>query len=420
MRCAGIVAEYNPFHRGHAYQIAQTRAALGADAAVVCAMSGHWVQQAGCAIADKWVRARLALMGGADLVLELPTPWAVSSAEAFARGGVEVLAASGVVDTLSFGSECGELEPLRALAACLDGEAYRAALKRRLDQGKPFAACRQGAAEELLGTPAGALLRQPNNSLGVEYIRALNRLGSAIAPMTVLRRGAPHHGIPAVIALHGDGASERGPARMDLPQFVSATDLRLQIMAHRWDMAEPYLVPGGRALLEDRLIRPPTLRQVERAVLAKVRTMTAADWAALPDSGAAEGLPERLVRAGRQADSLDQFDRLAVTKRYTNARIRRLLLWAFLGLTAADRPSRVPYLRVLGFNRRGRTLLREMKAQAALPVLTKPAHAKSLTGPARTLFEREVRCTDLYGLCFPQPLPCGLEWTTGPVILDTD
>ena len=137
MRCAGIVAEYNPFHRGHAYQIAQTRAALGGEAAVVCAMSGHWVQQADCGVADKWTRARLALMGGADLVLELPTPWATASAERFARGGVELLAATGVVDTLSFGSECGEIGPLAAAAACLDTEGYRDALRSRLSQGRP-------------------------------------------------------------------------------------------------------------------------------------------------------------------------------------------------------------------------------------------------------------------------------------------
>lgn len=417
MRCAGIIAEYNPFHRGHAYQIARTRAALGEDAAVVCVMSGHWVQQAGCAIADKWTRARLALTGGADLVLELPTPWAAASAEAFARGGVEALAGTGAVDVLSFGSECGDTEPLKRLAACLDSEDYRDALRPLLDRGMPFAACRQEAAGALLGRETGALLRQPNNNLGVEYIRALNRLGGAIAPMTVLRRGAPHNGVSPVVVRRGDGGSEYGPAAMALTRFASATQIRLQIMDGAWDRAEPCLIPGGRAVLEEGLISPPALGRVERAVLARVRTMTAEDWAALPDSAPAEGLPRRLVQAGRQADSLNAFYRLAQTKRYTEARIRRLLLWAFLGLTAADRPAHVPYLRVLGFNRRGQALLREMKGRASLPILTKPAHARALPGEGRRLFALEARCTDLYGLCFEQPRPCGLEWTAGPVIL---
>ena len=417
MRCAGIVAEYNPFHRGHAYQIAQTRAVLGPDTAIVCAMSCHWVQQADCAIADKWTRARLALMGGADLVLELPTPWATASAERFALGGVEVLAAAGVVDTLCFGSECGAVEPLAAAAACLDTEEYRAALRRRLDGGKPFAVCRQEAVEELLGRETGALLRGPNNNLGVEYLRALERLGSSITPMTVRREGAPHNSVGAAVVRHRDGTQESGPVSMELPQFASATEIRWHLLEGRWDLAEPYLVPGARPVLEEQLIGLPALNHIERALLARVRTMTETDWTALPDSSAAEGLPARLVKAGREADSLSAFQHLVHTKRSTEARIRRLLLWAFLGLTAAELPPSVPYLRVLGLSERGRTLLRAMKEQAAVPVLTKPAHARALPPAALSLFERESRWTDLYGLCFSHPMPCGLEWTTGPVVL---
>ena len=146
MNIVGIIAEYNPFHLGHARQIAETRRALG-DCAVVCAMSGHWVQRGECALTDKWTRAGMALRGGADLVLELPTPWATSSAESFARGGVGILAAAGVVDTLSFGSEGGDTAPLYRAAACLGSEEYRTALRRFLDKGLPFAACRQAAVE---------------------------------------------------------------------------------------------------------------------------------------------------------------------------------------------------------------------------------------------------------------------------------
>ena len=142
------------------------------------------------------------------------------------------------------------------------------------------------------------------------------------------------------------------------------------------------------------------------------------DFAALPDSGAAEGLPRRLTEAARTRCSMEEFCAAAKTKRYTHARIRRLVLWAFLGLTAADRPSSPPYLRVLGFNRRGQALLREMREKVNLPVLVKSAHARRMSEPARQLFELEARCTDLYALCSPLPRPCGLEWTTGPVILD--
>ena len=143
MQVVGIVAEYNPFHTGHAYQIARTRAELGEDAPVVAVMSGCWVQGGRCAAADKWTRSRLALTGGVDLVLELPTVWAVSSAETFARGAVGILAAAGVVDVLSFGSECGAADRLRQVAACLNSPVYESGVRRFVDEGMHFAAARQ-------------------------------------------------------------------------------------------------------------------------------------------------------------------------------------------------------------------------------------------------------------------------------------
>ena len=174
METAGIVAEYNPFHSGHAWHIAETRRRLGGEAAVVCVMSGHWVQRGECALADKWSRAAAALSGGADLVLELPTPWAMASAEAFARGAVSLLAATGVVDALSFGSEAGELAPLAAAAAALDAGVSGAAPRR------------PGAGPVLPGGPAGGrrggLPGRPNNNLGVEYLRALRRWAAPSAP----------------------------------------------------------------------------------------------------------------------------------------------------------------------------------------------------------------------------------------------
>ncbi len=412
MKTAGIVAEYNPFHTGHAHQIARTREALGEGTAIVAVMSGNWVQQADCAIADKWTRARLALMGGADLVLELPTVWALSSAETFARGAVSILHAAGVVEVLSFGSEWGRVEPLCRVAQCLDGPDYLGALNRFVDQGMSFAAARQGAVQEVLGEEPAALLASPNNNLGVEYIRALNALNSKIQPMTVRREGSGHNAVARRGGEHGPGA-----ALPDRPRFVSATQIRLDLLEGAWDRAEPYLVPGGRAVLEGCCVGLPGLNRVERALLARLRTMGAEDWARLPDSGQAEGLPKRLERTGRTCPDMEAFFTQAKTRRYTHARLRRLVLWAFLGLGEADRPEKPPYLRVLGFNNRGRALLREMKDRAALPILTKPGRSRELDEAGRRLFELEARCTDLYGLCFPSPPAPGREWTEGPVIL---
>ena len=397
MRVAGIVAEYNPFHTGHGWQLARTRDALGGDCAIVCVMSGNWTQQAGCALADKWARARLALLGGADLVLELPTLWATASAEGFARAGVELLHRTGVVDTLSFGSECGDVDALGRVAAALDSQLYRAGLRRFLDEGMPFAAARQAAVRGLLGEDA-QLLSTPNNNLGVEYLRALPALDSPIRPMTVKREGTAHN------ALGEPGA-----------RFVSATHLRRRLRAGDWAGAEPYLVPGGAELLRNTPLSD--LGRVERAMLLKLRTMTPEDWTLLPDAAPEEGLPRRLTKAGRQAVSLEAFYDLVKTKRYTHARIRRLALMAYLDIAKSDRKGSPAYLRALGMNSRGQELLREMKRRASLPILTKPAHARWLDGEGRCQFELEARCTDRYDLCLPEVCPGGREWTEGPVIL---
>ena len=404
MHVVGIVAEYNPFHTGHAYQIAESRRRLGADCAAAAVMSGNWVQGGRPAVLDKWTRARLALLGGADLVLELPTVWAASSAETFARGAAGLLVASGAVTHLSFGSEGGEVDPLRRLAACLNSPGYEAALRRFVAEGLPFAAARQRAAEDLLGPEAASLLSSPNNNLGVEYLRALDRLGSPITPMTVRREGAGHD------SLLTGGA---------LPPFLSATQLRDFLARGDWEAVRPYLPEGGLEVLRSGWNGFPSLDRAGRAVLARLRTMTAADWAAIPDSGAGEGLPPRLERAGRTCRSLEEFFALAKPRHWTSARLRRLVLWAYLGLTQADRPGAPPYLRVLGFNARGRAVLREMKARACLSIVTKPAHAGALDGPGRRLFQLEVRCTDLYDLCLDTVPTPGREWTTDPINLES-
>ncbi len=396
MNIAGITAEYNPFHTGHAYQISALKAQLGPDTSVVAVMSGSWVQQGRPAVTDKWTRARMALNGGADLILELPTVWAAASAESFARGAVELLCRCGVIDTLCFGSETGELAPLLAAAECLDSPDYPEQLRKALEGGASFAAARQAAVEALIG-PAGAALASPNNNLGVEYLRALRSLHSNIKPVTIRREGAAHNSLDRT----GEG-------------FRSATQLRQHLARGEWEAVRPYVPAGNLDILQSAPLADPRLG--ERAVLACLRKMTAEDWAKLPDAGAGEGLPQRLERAGRQCQSLDDFFTQAKTRRYAMARLRRMALWAFLGLTAADVPAEPPYLRVLGFNARGREVLKRMKTTAQLPILTKPAHARELDGPGRRLFELEARCTDLYSLFLPQLPPPGQEWTRGPVM----
>ena len=370
MRIVGIVAEYNPFHAGHRRHMEQTRQRLG-ECAVVAAMSGNFVQRGDCAILDKWTRARAALAGGADLVVELPTVWACASAERFAWGAVSILKAVGA-QALSFGSESGDASALSRAARALDSGEFRSALRTHLDQGLPFALCRQRAAEELLGGEGAACLARPNDNLGIEYLRAARRLDWSPQVTAILRRGAGH-----------DGG--------DHPQFPSASFLRGEMLAGRLEADNP-----------------ASLTYNERGVLARLRAMTLEDFQALPDSG--EGLAARLYRACRQGTSLEEVCERAKTKRYAHARIRRMVLWAALGLREADRPVSPPYLRVLGANETGRAVLRGL--DGSLPVITKPAHGRGIP-----LLELEARCTDFYGLCRRQIRPCGEEWTHSPIIV---
>ncbi len=398
MRNVGIIAEYNPLHTGHRYQIDETRRKFSENIGIIIAMSGNWTQQADCAIADKWLRARLAVDGGADLVVELPTPWAMSSAEHFSRGGVQLLHATGVVSHLSFGSESGDLAGLQAVANCLDSQALHQRVRARLASGLSYPALRQQAVESLLGE-RGGLLAQPNNTLGIEYLRALAPLDGAITPITIPRRGAAHNSMPTDT----------------LPQFSSATAVRHRLLCHGdWDYAARYLGEGAAAQLAGQPEGLPQLDYIQRAILARIRTMTAADWQRYPDSGGAEGLPNRLEQAGRSATSLEGFYDQVKTRRYTHARLRRLVMSAFLGIEVGVRTQCPPYLRVLAFNERGRELLREIKERGILPIVTKPSHGLALSGAAGALFALEGRCTDLYALCYPTVRPSGLEYTMSP------
>lgn len=391
MKVAGIIAEYNPFHTGHAYHMAETRRRLGGDTGVICVQSGNWVQRGECALTDKWTRAAMALRGGADLILELPLPWAISSAEGFAQGAVEVLKATGVVDILSFGSESGNLEHMCRTAEVIETDTFRDVLSEELDKGNSFAEARQRAVLRIAGG-AGSILSGANDNLGVEYLRAA---GKELAAMAISRQGAAH-----------DSACP-------VEGFVSASFLRGLAREQKWKEMSSWMEQEDLKSLKEAGVSD--MPYIERAMLARLRQMDEQDFAALPDSGAAEGLPMRLMRAARAAGSLEEFYTLAKTKRYAHSRIRRLVLWAFLGIVESDRPRKPVYLRVLGFSARGRELLREMKTTATLPVLTKPAHIRELPVEAQQLFALECRATDLFALCFETPKPAGLDLVTTPI-----
>ena len=398
MKIAGIVAEYNPFHNGHALHIAKTREMLGEDASIVCVMSGNFIQRGETAILEKHVRAAAALCGGADLVLELPCPWAVSSAERFAYGAMALLDSLGCVDNVSFGCECGDAGELREAAALLLDEAFGEFLRAELRRGGSFAAARQAALERMSGR-SFELLEKPNNILAVEYIKALMRLSSTMEPLAILRHGAGH-----------DEAVARGGLR-------SASAIRAVLAAGgniSGDVPRAAMALYSAAMAAGR--GPVTMERAELSVLTRLRTMSETEFARLPDMS--EGLHLRLMRAARNAGSLEELYESVKTKRYALARIRRAVLCAWLGISAADAAEAPPYARVLAANGRGRAVLKAAKKN--IPVITKPALARRLDERGGALFELEARADDLYALCFAgtENRRGGQEWELSPVICD--
>lgn len=397
MAVAGVIAEYNVFHRGHAWQLRALRRRLGPDTAVVAAMSGSVVQRGEFAVASKHARAEMALEGGVDLVLEIPAPWACATAERFAQGGAAVLAATGVVTHLVFGSESADLEKLRRTAECLDSDGYRAALRLSLAGGVTFAQAREAAARSLVGEAASVLARA-NDNLAVEYLRALAALDWPVEPVALPRVGAGHDSgglgtyasASAIRALLLSG----GPWRDYVPE---TTVRRLER-----DLEE------GRA--------PVTLAACQRAVLSRLRRMEAEEFIAYDGGG--EGLYRRFYAAVRASSTVEELLERAKTRRYTMARLRRLLLHSYLDLRPAGREDRIPYLRVLGASGRGRALLRQMGKTAALPVVTRPGRTGALGEEAAALMALEARCTDLAILARPDytRFPPGEEYRIGPVM----
>lgn len=394
-KAVGIVAEFNPYHNGHAALVQEAR--KNADC-VVAVMSGNFVQRGAPAITDKRVRTKAALLDGVDLVLELPLPCAVAGAQRFAQGAVGLLAAAGCVDSLIFGSECGDAALLRRVAEILDEEALQQPVRERLSDGVTYARARSEAVGQVYGRQYADVLAEPNNVLATEYLRAAAQIGWKPEVYTLRRVGAEHDSsMPSGEFASGSLLRSSPAALARLYRFVPRTAVRVYASA----FAEG--------------LYPASATTLDTAVLAFLRRLTLAELAMLPDLS--EGIENRLYASIRQAATLQELEEAVKTKRYTMARVRRLVLCAFLGLTQADMDMPLPYLRVLGFTPRGRELLAEMKQAAALPLHQSLARLRSLGGACERHAELEALATDLYALALPSPLPCGYEYTASAVFI---
>ncbi len=383
MKIAGVVCEYNPFHNGHAYHLNVARQAGATH--IVAAMSGNFVQRGTGAFCDQWARARAAVQCGADLVLELGTPYSCSSAGVFAFGAVSLLHAFGI-DVLTFGAETDDPFLLQTAAnACLRAD-VREEISRLHALGTGYPAAVSQAVSAICGNEIAAVLDSPNNTLAVEYLKAANHLGAAFSVLPVKRFGVAH-----------DAPCSSG-------NITSAAALRE--MNSKENM-QPYLPPAAFEELFSRNTLFFDPHAYETAVLCALRTMSQTDMErCIADDS---GLAARVFAASRASDSLDALYAAAKTKSYTVAKVRRAVLHSFLKIEKVWQTQTPPYLRVLAVNRRGLELLHT--ASPRLPLVTKHREMLSLSQKAQEYYEIQCRCADLYtALCSPKGMP-GLEQT---------
>lgn len=361
MKITGILCEYNPFHLGHQKQLSMAKAD---GSAVVCLMSGNYVQRGAPAVFDKMTRAEAAVRCGADLVLELPVTASLRSAEGFADEAVRILGT--FCHRLSFGAETENTEALTGIAQALLSPEFPEALHRELGKGLSFPAARQ-AALTALGLDA-SLLVHPNNILAVEYCKAILARNSAMTPAPILREGGYHDTAPD-------------------PQNPSATALRsLMEQGQSW---EGYVPAEAAACFRDKRVH--ALQKAESAILGRLRSMTEEDFSALPYGN--EGLWRKLMHAVRQEATLEEILTAVKSKRYTRSRLDRMVLCAFLGITEEMLLSPAPYVRVLAFNDTGRRILKLARQYGSFPNI-----GEDTKDPYQAL---EYRWGDLYGLFAP-------------------
>ena len=387
MKTVGIVAEYNPIHSGHIHQLSTLRAEGYTHIAV--AMSGNFVQRGECAAFTKFARAELAIKSGADLVIEIPTPYAMSTAERFAMGSVWLLKNVGV-GYLSFGSECGNIALLKDCARAVDDACVNERLREYLSDGTTFVRARQRAISDVYSDKIANVLSSPNNTLGIEYMRAIARLGAGIEPTTIQRRGADHD-------------------TDELLEHISASAVRKAFNSGKDDILKEYLPEYIYTKLkaeqkEGRIYSPKAL---DRVILSRLRLMEREDFLRLAD--VSEGLENRIMSAIRSSNSFDELLFNTKSKRYTLARLRRIYMCAFLGITADFYDNLPPYARILAMNERGKDLLAVAKKTSEIPINSSLKKLSESSEIANKFAKKELECSNIYSTLTERVMPYGFD-----------
>lgn len=405
----GIVAEYNPFHNGHFYHIQKTKEITNAKF-VVCVMSGNFVQRGNTSIVDKWTKAQMALANGVDLVVELPTVYSVSSAESFAQGAVKILDNLGIVDTISFGIETEDFAALNNIANILTEEPkeYINILREELQSGVSFPKARESALIKYINNDVRycGILSSPNNILGIEYLKALKQLKSKITPIAIQRKKVYYND------------------NFIVDEFASATAIR-SLLTNKDFSGLNKVVPQ---LCYDILLREYKVGNVvfdinkfEHEIFYTLRRMSVEEIAELPD--VTEGLEHTIKNAANFCNNIKDFINIVKTKRYTQTRIQRILIFALLGITKKDVLAAkrvIPYARVLGFNKKGKLLLSGIaQNNPKMKVITsvKKFVDSNINRTYKRMLEIDIFASDVYTLGYKCNSMANLDYTKNMVIM---
>lgn len=408
VRVLGIVAEYNPFTNGHAYHLRESRRLSRADF-VVAVMSGDFTQRGEPAILDKWTRAEMALRSGVDLVIELPVAFAVNSAEHFAKGAVGILEALGVVDSISFGSESGDLDDLREAADIMDpgNEAFEAGLKEGLDKGLSYGAASEYALASVIGKEKATILANPNNILAVEYLKAVKTM----IPYTVKRAGSGYLDPDKKT----DGSrGDRKESTDETAELISAMGVRNRIFGGEGDFRAFMPKEAGDIMAENIQIAVSAdddtlFGLVRSAVLSRSEDELKDIY------GMEEGIENRIVREVRRNDSYEKFTEMIRSRRFPMSRVQRLLVNCLLGRKKDEVYNKTNYARILGFTGRGSELLRVMQKEAGshIEIVTNMNKFRDETGALRL----DIRANDIYNIISGRDLYLDSDFVRKPVMV---
>lgn len=405
-KVVGIIAEYNPFHNGHSYHIQNIKALTGADF-VVAIMTGNFTQRGNTSVVDKWEKTKMTLNGGVDLVLELPTIYSISSAENFANGGVRVLNTLGIVDSISFGMEADDISTLNNIANVLYMEPpeYKAILEHELSKGNSFPKARENALMMYLNDIKryANVLKGSNNILAIEYLKALKKQKSNLVPIGVKREKVYYNSTKII------------------DEYASATGIRNLLLHNQLEEVRK-VVPAKTYNILLNNIRQGTyvldITAYNNEIIYKLRSMSIKEIANLPDVN--EGLEYLIKDASNKTNNLIELINKVKSKRYTQTRVQRILLYALLGITKKDMEiskKMTPYIRVLGCSENGKMLLSQINNKAKVITSFKKFEKTNKNRKIKRMLEIDKKATDIYTLGYKKESKAGLDYTKGLILM---